>query len=76
LNFSTRLILRHLDGKHEEAALINILQKSIENGDVLLYKGEEKQAPIDINAEELHQYIADQVEEILQSLAKKAFLVS
>jgi methyltransferase-like protein/2-polyprenyl-3-methyl-5-hydroxy-6-metoxy-1,4-benzoquinol methylase len=76
LDFATRLILRHLDGKHERAALINILQKSIKKGDVLLYKGKEKQAPMDVNAEELHQYIANQVEEILQSLAKKAFLVS
>jgi len=76
LDFATRNVLKHLDGTHNRAALLGIIQKSIEDGDLILYSGEDKRALEDIDADELHNYLSHRVAEILQSLAKKAYLVA
>ena len=72
LNFATRDILQHLDGKHDIDLLLQVVQKSINNGDLILYRGEDK--PEHVDAEELQSYLVKHIESILQDLAKKAYL--
>jgi methyltransferase-like protein/ubiquinone/menaquinone biosynthesis C-methylase UbiE len=74
LNLATRLILRHLDGTHNRVSLLEILQKSIEAGDFVLYQGNDQQTLTNVNAEKLHSHLSYQVDEILQNLAHKAYL--
>ncbi|HEC83781.1 MAG: hypothetical protein DRR08_02580 [Candidatus Parabeggiatoa sp. nov. 2] len=76
LDFATRKVLKHLEGTHDRAALLEILQKSIENGDLTLYQGEDKKALTEIDSEELHHHLSQQIQEILHSLANKAYLVA
>ncbi|RKZ85374.1 MAG: hypothetical protein DRR19_16485 [Candidatus Parabeggiatoa sp. nov. 1] len=76
LNFTTRQMLKHLDGTHDRAALLEVLRQSIENGDLTLYKDENKQALTEVDAAELHDLMSHQVENVLQTLAKKAYLIA
>ncbi|MDM8560159.1 class I SAM-dependent methyltransferase [Candidatus Parabeggiatoa sp. HSG14] len=76
LDFATRLVLRHLEGTHNRAALLEILQKSIEAGDLALYQGEDKQTLKEVNTEKLHNHLSSQIKEILQSLSQKAYLIA
>jgi len=76
LDLSTRLVLRHLDGRYDRVALLGILQKNIENGELILYQDEQKKALTDVDSETLHHHLSLTVETILQSLAKKAYLVN
>jgi methyltransferase-like protein/SAM-dependent methyltransferase len=76
LGFVTRQVLKHLDGTHDRAALVEVLRKSIENGELTLYQGEGKKALAEIGSEELHHYLSQQVQESLRSLANKAYLIA
>ncbi|MFK5970867.1 MAG: class I SAM-dependent methyltransferase [Candidatus Marithrix sp.] len=73
LNFATRDILQHLDGKHNIDLLLHVVQKSIDNGDLILYRGDENQPQV--STEELQNYLVKHIENILQDLAKKAYLI-
>ncbi|MDM8565174.1 class I SAM-dependent methyltransferase [Candidatus Halobeggiatoa sp. HSG11] len=75
LDLATRHILQHLDGKHSTVSLLKIMQESIDNGDLILYQGEDKKEPMEIDSEKLQNYLIDYVTNILQDLAKKAYLV-
>ncbi len=76
LNFATRQVLKHLDGTHDRAALLEVLRNSIENGDLTLYKDETKHALTEVDSAELHDMMSHQIENILQTLAKKAYLMA
>ncbi len=75
LNLANRQILKHLDGKHDRAALLEVMRKSIEAGDLILSKDDNQVTLKEVKAEELHNLMSHQLEDILQSLAKKAYLI-
>ncbi len=72
-NFATCSILQYLDGEHNRDSLLQILQKNIDNGDLVLYQGEDNS--IEVNPKELKDFLLSNVENILQDLAKKAYLI-
>jgi methyltransferase-like protein len=76
LNFATREVLSHLDGKHDRAALLEVLRQSVIEGDLVLYRGEDQKTLIEVNDEELHNLLSSQLDEILFSLAHKAYLIN
>jgi methyltransferase-like protein len=76
LDLSTRLVLRHLDGTYDRVALLGILRKNIENGELILYQDEQKKAFSQVDSETLHIHLSLKVEAILQSLAQKAYLLN
>jgi methyltransferase-like protein/2-polyprenyl-3-methyl-5-hydroxy-6-metoxy-1,4-benzoquinol methylase len=75
LNLMTRLIIRHLDGSHDRVALAKMLHHHIEMGELILYRDEEKQSLLQVEAEELTSYLAMQVKQSLHYLANQAFLI-
>ncbi|MBE9561944.1 MAG: hypothetical protein IMF12_03650 [Proteobacteria bacterium] len=75
LDLATRSILRHLDGKHNIVSLLKIIQKIIDNGELILYKGEDKKDSMEIDSTQLQNYLVDYITNILQDLAKKAYLI-
>jgi len=76
LDLATRQVLRHLDGTHDKAALLEVLRQSIDNGEFDLYQGGDKKALAEIDSEELQDHLSQQVQEILQNLAKKGYLMA
>jgi len=75
LNLITRLIIRYLDGNHDRMALAEMLRRTIEMGELILYRDEEKQSLLAVEAEELTSYLVMQVKQSLQYLANQAFLM-
>lgn len=75
LNFATRLILQHLDGQHDRAALLKVMRKSIEAGDLILSQDENHVTLEEVDMAELQRLMSFQLEEILHNLLKKAYLI-
>jgi len=75
LNFANRLILKHLDGKHDRAALLKVMRKSIEAGDLILSQDDNQVTLEEVKATELQSLMSYELEEILHNLAKKAYLI-
>lgn len=76
LSFATRQVLSHLDGKHDRAALLEVLRQSVIKGDLVLYRGEEQKTLIEVDDDELHNLLSSQLDEILPGLAHKAYLIN
>ncbi|BAP54952.1 hypothetical protein THII_0655 [Thioploca ingrica] len=76
LNLATRAILKHLDGTHDRNFLVEIMKKNIVEEKLLLYQGEERKALTEIEPSELDSHLSHQIAEILQDLAKKAYLLA
>ncbi|MCK5877331.1 MAG: methyltransferase domain-containing protein [Candidatus Marithrix sp.] len=76
LDLATRNILQHLDGKHNTDLLLKIMQESIDNGDLILYQGNDKKDITKIDSEQIQSYLTNYVTTILQDLANKAYLIA
>jgi methyltransferase-like protein len=75
LNLANRLILKHLDGKHDRAALLKVMRKSIEAGDLILSQDDNQVTLEEVNTDDLQSLMSYQLEDILHNLAKKAYLI-
>jgi methyltransferase-like protein/predicted O-methyltransferase YrrM len=75
LNSANRLILRHLDGQHDRSGLLEVMRKSIKAGDFILSQDDNKVTLDAVKPKDLQDFLSHQLDEILQNLAKKAYLI-
>lgn len=76
LSFITRQVLNCLDGEHDSKDLVEVLQHHLQEGRLQLSQGEEKLAWTEIDEQTLHDYLLQQINEILKNLASKAYLIA
>ncbi len=75
LDFATGDLLGYLDGTRNRQDLLDLLWKRIEEGKLLLYQGGDKKMTSDIDRAELQKFLVNYIEEGLQTLARKGFLM-
>lgn len=74
LDWASREILQHLEGRQDRSALQAILRQAIRDGKLAVYQGQEKATSL--SESQIDEYLNQQVERILQQLAARAYLVS
>lgn len=76
LDFASRHLLNYLDGQHDRHALMDKVLESVQAGKLQFYQGDEPKTLTELDQTELHQYLSRYLEDTLQKLARKAYLVA